>query len=426
MPRVRRSSTVSPNAEPWRPWVRRPVRRRAPRHGAGARRRTRQCRGQARPDVPRRSEVAIDRTRAVHADQCPHRQHDDIGTRATVTERWIPVDRRVGLDSRGWRSTRRAWWDERGSGPRLPVPSVVASRRRRTSASATDHPGGSRSAGRRGGVGGRRGAGGGFAGFGGTDTDGAELAPVDMVTGPGNIGVTAAKRIWGRRSASTPRPVPPRSPSWPTTPPTRPCGRRPDQPGRARRAWRPACWSPTASRWATPPTPNSPAQLPATCTGSGSPGADRSAVGHRPVVDDVDAGYGWSTPTPPSTWRSRPSTPPRWAESARPARFRRSVVAGQPGRLLRRVQSRVAHRRVRTALHWAVVQTFLRGIHRGLHRSRAQRRIRSRHHPGQRRGPARPRRGGPSEVRAMMALARRADSHDSRRTGGSGRPAAAG
>ena len=31
--------------------------------------------------------------------------------------------------------------------------------------------------------------------FGGTDTDGTELAPVDMITGPGNIYVTAAKRI---------------------------------------------------------------------------------------------------------------------------------------------------------------------------------------------------------------------------------------
>jgi histidinol dehydrogenase len=31
--------------------------------------------------------------------------------------------------------------------------------------------------------------------YGGTDADGAELAPVDMITGPGNIYVTAAKRI---------------------------------------------------------------------------------------------------------------------------------------------------------------------------------------------------------------------------------------
>jgi histidinol dehydrogenase len=31
--------------------------------------------------------------------------------------------------------------------------------------------------------------------YGGTDTDGAELAPVDMITGPGNIYVTAAKRL---------------------------------------------------------------------------------------------------------------------------------------------------------------------------------------------------------------------------------------
>ena len=31
--------------------------------------------------------------------------------------------------------------------------------------------------------------------YGGTDIDGAELAPVDMITGPGNIYVTAAKRL---------------------------------------------------------------------------------------------------------------------------------------------------------------------------------------------------------------------------------------
>src|SRR4029077_19784830 len=31
--------------------------------------------------------------------------------------------------------------------------------------------------------------------YGGTDSDGTELAPVDMITGPGNIYVTAAKRL---------------------------------------------------------------------------------------------------------------------------------------------------------------------------------------------------------------------------------------
>src|SRR5437764_92358 len=31
--------------------------------------------------------------------------------------------------------------------------------------------------------------------YGGTDTDGAELEPVDMVTGPGNVYLTAAKRL---------------------------------------------------------------------------------------------------------------------------------------------------------------------------------------------------------------------------------------
>src|SRR6201999_2866906 len=31
--------------------------------------------------------------------------------------------------------------------------------------------------------------------YGGTDTDGTELVPVDLVTGPGNVYLTAAKRL---------------------------------------------------------------------------------------------------------------------------------------------------------------------------------------------------------------------------------------
>ncbi|MGW0519408.1 histidinol dehydrogenase [Crossiella sp. NPDC003009] len=34
-----------------------------------------------------------------------------------------------------------------------------------------------------------------LAAYGGTDTDGSELAPVDLITGPGNVYVTAAKRL---------------------------------------------------------------------------------------------------------------------------------------------------------------------------------------------------------------------------------------
>jgi histidinol dehydrogenase len=42
---------------------------------------------------------------------------------------------------------------------------------------------------------------------------------------------------------------------------------------------------------------------------------------------------------------------------------RRAVVAGVAGRLLRRLQPRAAHRRLRAALRGLSVQTFLRGVH---------------------------------------------------------------
>ena len=45
--------------------------------------------------------------------------------------------------------------------------------------------------------------------------------PVDMITGPGNIYVTAAKRICRSLVGIDAGPAPPRSRSWPTTPPTR-------------------------------------------------------------------------------------------------------------------------------------------------------------------------------------------------------------
>ena len=58
--------------------------------------------------------------------------------------------------------------------------------------------------------------------YGGTDTDGVELVPVDMITGPGNIYVTAAKRICRSQVGIDAEAGPPRSRSWPTTPPTPP------------------------------------------------------------------------------------------------------------------------------------------------------------------------------------------------------------
>ena len=50
----------------------------------------------ARRRRPRRAEVAIDRARAVHADQRRTDTTTTLAPGATVTERWVPVDR-VGL-----------------------------------------------------------------------------------------------------------------------------------------------------------------------------------------------------------------------------------------------------------------------------------------------------------------------------------------
>ncbi len=59
-------------------------------------------------DVRAALEVVIERTRAVHADQRRIRRDDDPGPGATVTERWVPVER-VGLYVPGGNAvTRRA------------------------------------------------------------------------------------------------------------------------------------------------------------------------------------------------------------------------------------------------------------------------------------------------------------------------------
>ena len=84
-------------------------------------------------------------------------------------------------------------------------------------------------------------------------------------------------------------------------------GGRPDQPGRARPArrrgagHRPASGSPTpSSRWC-------PARSPRPSTPTGSPTAlDGSQSGHRARRRPRRRACAWSTPTPPSTWRSRP------------------------------------------------------------------------------------------------------------------------
>ena len=157
------------------------------------------------PEVRAALEVAIERTRAVHADQRRTETTTTLGPGATVTERWLPVER-VGLYVPGGYAVYPSsvvmnvvpaqiaevnslviasppQSDPGGpSGPfhGLPHPTILAA----AALLGVDEVWA---------VGGAQGVA--LMAYGGTDTDGTELAPVDMITGPGNIYVTAAKRI---------------------------------------------------------------------------------------------------------------------------------------------------------------------------------------------------------------------------------------
>jgi len=150
------------------------------------------------PDIRSALEVAIERTRAVHADQRRTDGTTTLAPGATVTERWVPVER-VGLYVPGGNAVypssvvmnvvpaQIAGVDSLvvASPPQaefggLPHPTILAAAR----LLGVDEVWA---------VGGAQGVA--LLAYGGTDTDGAELAPVDMITGPGNIYVTAAKRI---------------------------------------------------------------------------------------------------------------------------------------------------------------------------------------------------------------------------------------
>lgn len=150
------------------------------------------------PDVRAALQVAIDRARAVHADQQRTDTTTTLAPGATVTERWVPVERvglyvpggnavypssvvmnvvpaqTAGVDSLVIASPPQAEFDG------LPHPTILAA----AALLGVDEVWA---------VGGAQAVA--LLAYGGTDTDGAELAPVDMITGPGNIYVTAAKRI---------------------------------------------------------------------------------------------------------------------------------------------------------------------------------------------------------------------------------------
>jgi histidinol dehydrogenase len=150
------------------------------------------------PAVRAALEVAIERTRVVHADQRRTDTTTTLAPGATVTERWVPVERvglyvpggnavypssvvmnvvpaqTAGVDSLVITSPPQA---EFGG---LPHPTILAA----AALLGVDEVWA---------VGGAQAVA--LLAYGGTDTDGGELAPVDMITGPGNIYVTAAKRI---------------------------------------------------------------------------------------------------------------------------------------------------------------------------------------------------------------------------------------
>ena len=157
-------------------------------------------------DVRAALEVAIERTRAVHADQRRSDVTTTLGPGATVTERWVPVDR-VGLYVPGGNAVypssvvmnvvpaqaagvgslvvasppqaqSQGRYEARFEG--LPHPTILAAARL-LGVHEVWAVGGAQAVA--------------LMAYGGVDTDGGELLPVDMITGPGNIYVTAAKRL---------------------------------------------------------------------------------------------------------------------------------------------------------------------------------------------------------------------------------------
>jgi histidinol dehydrogenase len=150
------------------------------------------------PAVRTALEIAIERTRTVHADQRRTDTATTFPSGATVTERWVPVGR-VGLYVPGGNAVypssvvmnvvpAQAAGVESlvvASPPQkqfdgLPHPTILAAARL-LGVDEVWAAGGAQAVA--------------LLAYGGIDTDGAELVPVDMITGPGNIYVTAAKRI---------------------------------------------------------------------------------------------------------------------------------------------------------------------------------------------------------------------------------------
>ncbi|MPY84946.1 MAG: histidinol dehydrogenase [Actinophytocola sp.] len=149
-------------------------------------------------DVRVALEEAITRAHAVHADQRRPDVTTTVADGGTVTERWVPVGR-VGLYAPGGlavypSSVVMNVVPAQAAG----VGSLVVCSPPQAEFGGKPHPTTLAAAALLGvdevwAVGGAQAVA--LLAYGGTDTDGAELEPVDMVTGPGNIYLTAAKRM---------------------------------------------------------------------------------------------------------------------------------------------------------------------------------------------------------------------------------------
>ncbi|MFF1606923.1 histidinol dehydrogenase [Amycolatopsis sp. NPDC058278] len=150
------------------------------------------------PQVRAALEESITRARKVHAEQ----RRTDVTTTVveggTVTEKWVPVER-VGLYAPGGLAVYPSTVVMNVVPAQIAgVGSLVVCSPPQAAFGGLPHPT-ILAAAELLGVDEVWAAGGAQAvallAYGGTDTDGAELAPVDIVTGPGNIYLTAAKRL---------------------------------------------------------------------------------------------------------------------------------------------------------------------------------------------------------------------------------------
>jgi histidinol dehydrogenase len=149
-------------------------------------------------DVRGALQVMIERTRAVHADQRRTDVTTTLAPGATVTERWVPVER-VGLYAPGGQAVYPSSVVMNVVPAQVAgVDSLVVASPPQAAFGGWPHPTVLAAARLLGvdevwAVGGAQAVA--LLAYGGTDVDGAQLTPVDMITGPGNIYVTAAKRL---------------------------------------------------------------------------------------------------------------------------------------------------------------------------------------------------------------------------------------